>query len=289
MNTHTLKTIFFAVAGLLAAALPINTLFAQQTGASSVLIDGVRYVPVTRPAALVGAPATVATPVVVAPAGHESAANPSEPFQTYAPYFCVEASASYIKDPLKLGTDLEDTESDSLNNLVGAGMAFGWRINKLVKFQLETGIYKSSVTTAPAFNEEEDWAASGGTTKLTVTPLLASCSFYIPLERSGRCEIRITPTAGLYKMKIKGSNPDVYYGEDLIFEADSASVSGNPVAFGASVGFTYHFSKKFYADAGFRYLYRGKVTNTDEDTGEKFTILKSAGTSAFSIAVGYKF
>lgn len=169
------------------------------------------------------------------------------------------------------------------------GIAFGWRINKLIKFQLETGIYNSSVILAPMFNEEENWASSGGTTKLDVTPLLAFCSFYIPLDRAGRCELRVSPTLGLYKMKLKHSHPDVYFGEELEFEAESASLSGNPLAFGTSVGFTYHFSKKFYADAGLRYLFRGKVTSTDEDTGEKFTVLKSVGTTAFSLAVGYKF
>lgn len=176
----------------------------------------------------------------------------------------VEVGTAYVKDSIK---DEDGSYPGGLNNFYGASVAFGWRIAKAHKVQLETGIYVSSAD----FNDGDDDKIDA-----TVIPLLVSYSYCIPLAQDGRSELRITPVAGLYNMKFKYSEPGY-----------SESASDAPFAFGLGAGYTYHFSKRFYLDAGYRFLSRGAVKDSDDEGS--YTVAKSAVTHWFTVAAGFKF
>jgi len=182
--------------------------------------------------------------------------------------FYVEGSVSYMGDEMKTTGSLHNV--DGLTQFVGAGASIGWRIGTVVKIQLETGIYSAS-------GSMEDYYGYGDTVKtdltLTATPVLLSASFCVPLSGSGRAELRLTPTFGLYKMKLKRSNPNGSY-----------SFTGSPVAAGFGIGYTYHISRMFYADLGLRVLFRGGMHDDNINAS-----LGSGPAGGITLAVGYKF
>ena len=185
-----------------------------------------------------------------AQAGAESLVLPKASGQN----FYAEAGIGYIKDSIKNEDGYKFPSG--LNNFYGISAAFGWRFAKEQKAQLEIGYYASSAKD------------SGDTIKGTAIPVLASYSYCFELGQARNDEIRVTPTAGIYSLKLKETGD---------------SVSGTPFAFGVGAGYTHHFSKLLYLDAGYRLLNRGAV----KDSG--YTVAKSTIMHCLNVSVGFKF
>ncbi|MDR1012200.1 MAG: porin family protein [Opitutaceae bacterium] len=199
-----------------------------------------------------------------------------------APNFYLEAGAGFMR--ADAGGDLEG----DLKNFAGGSMAFGYRINKAHKIQFEIGAYMASDTESYSY-------AGGGSSisinlelELTAVPVLVSYSYCIPLDQAGRCELRLTPTAGIYTMnaKLSGNLSAAGYGQ-AIAESDSESDSDTSFAIGLGVGFTYHFSQKFYLDAGYRFLRTGKTEYDLIDGAD--TSIKSTNNHCLNVSFGWKF
>ena len=193
--------------------------------------------------------------------------------------FYLEASAAYINDGVK--ADDVDIPS-SLKNLFGSSLAFGWRIDEHQKIQLESGYYTSSAT---ANSNYDNWEY--GTHKFTVDvmPVLFSYSYCLPLGDSGRYELRLTPIVGFYSMKVKVTHEYITNG---VYNTDPDQTgSSTPFVYGVGVGFTWHFSRMFYADAGYRLIRRGGLTvgNGPYNAGAS---VKSAFTNWLTVSIGWK-
>jgi len=167
--------------------------------------------------------------------------------------FFVEGSASYFF-----------ASTGDHDNLAGVGISIGWRAGSVVKLQLENGIYFSSKTRGYYYYSGYGYG-NWYTVKedLTVIPVLFSPSFCISLGSSGRAELRFTPSLGFSYIKVKNG----YYND-----------SQTPFTYGFGIGFTYHFSRQFYADAGLRWL--GWTSSGSVDT---------AGNAGLTLAGGWKF
>ena len=134
------------------------------------------------------------------------------------------------------GTLLPAGTNDKEDSWPGFSAAFGWRISSMHKIQVETGGYfKSS-------------SASNWSTSSTVIPMLFSYSFCFQLGRSGRLELRATPTIG-FKVNTTSTTTHTSKGDT------SSSKSEVDFACGIGPGITWRVFSRLYVDAGYRYLY----------------------------------
>jgi len=194
--------------------------------------------------------------------------------------FYLEGTLGVINDGLKI--DNGDTPS-GLKNLFGSSLAFGWRIDQRQKIQLETGFYTSSAT-----SQYNQYSFDYGTNKYTLNtiPVLFSYSYCFPLGHDGRWEIRVTPVAGFYSMKLKYTDDETYNG--TTHYTTTETFSSTPLAFGVGAGVTWHFSRIFYADAGVRFLYRGSMSLNDQTGYYDSSTVKSGITSWLTASFGWK-
>jgi len=171
--------------------------------------------------------------------------------------FFVEAGAAYFF-----------ASSGDANRLAGIDASIGWRASSVIKLQFETGAYFSSKT-----SNYYDWYYGYTNTykvDLTVIPMLFSASFCIPLGGSGRSELRLTPSLGFCQVKLKESY-DSYYGGNSY--SDRYNGSSAPFAGGFGVGYTFHFNRQFYADAGLRWLAWTSSGNVGWSSNEGITLV----------------
>ncbi|MDR2676128.1 MAG: porin family protein [Opitutaceae bacterium] len=202
--------------------------------------------------------------------------------KTSAPNFYLEAGAGFMR--ADAGDDLEG----DLKNFAGGSLSFGYRINKAHKVQVEIGTYVASDSESDAYVGGGVSASGSLTLDLTAVPVLVSYSYCIPLDPAGRCEIRLTPVAGLYSMKAELSGSLSYVGGGSAGSyAGSTSDTDTALAFGAGVGFTYHFSQKFYLDAGYRFLHTGKTEYDLFDDVD--SSIKATNNHCLSVSFGWKF
>jgi len=165
--------------------------------------------------------------------------------------FFVEAGASYFF-----------ATSGDHDDLAGVGASIGWRAGSVVKLQLESGVYFSSKTSNYGYyNNPYDYGYRSEKVDITVIPVLFSPSFCISLSRSGRAELRFTPSLGFCDVSQSGR-----------------SGSSTAFAYGFGMGYTYHINRQFYADAGLRWL--GWTSSGHVDT---------TGYGGLTLAGGWKF
>ncbi|AWI07902.1 outer membrane beta-barrel protein [Ereboglobus luteus] len=188
--------------------------------------------------------------------------------KTSGPNFYLEGGLAYMN--AKIGLDQDNSD------LWGAHVAFGWRIDKHSKIQVEM---------QALFSSDDYYASYGGysgkiTQEVVAVPTLFSYSYCLPLDKNGQWELHFTPTVGFYtaNMKLKGS---IYgYGSASDDDTDTSFV------FGGGVGFTYHINKNLYLDLSYRYMRAGSTdyqlfgTSFDQDAF-------NANGATFSI--GWKF
>jgi opacity protein-like surface antigen len=191
------------------------------------------------------------------------------------PNFYLEASAGFTHAGLKVANaepGAEGVPSD-LKKLYGGSIAFGWRINKQHKIQIESGYYTSSYSDS---GSDESYKAT-----LAAVPVLASYSYCIQLDPAGRYELRLSPVLGFYSTNLDMKEDGGGYHADV-------SASDTAPAIGAGVGFTWHFTPKFYLDAGYRLLYVGK-TEYSYSYSDYDVKLKAMTTHSLSVSFGWKF
>ncbi|MDR1010671.1 MAG: porin family protein [Opitutaceae bacterium] len=204
-----------------------------------------------------------------------------------SPNFYLEVGAGFMRADLKEANVEPGDEGipSDLKKFYGGTIAFGWRIAKQHKVQIESGLYGSSYSDSESGT---GWSASYKTT-IAAIPVLATYSYCIQLDPAERCELRLSPALGFYSMGVNikqdenwnnGSGNSGYYNRD-------ETASDIAPAIGAGVGFTWHFTSKFYLDAGYRLLYVGKTeySYSDNDT-LKF---KAMTTHSLSVSLGWKF
>jgi len=205
--------------------------------------------------------------------------------KTTSPNFYLEAGPSYMR-----------TSDSDIKNFIGGGVAFGWRIAKKHKIQFEAGVYASNSTSDSKRVSKPTYYyyTLSSEARLTAIPLLVSYSYCIMLDTAGRSELRLTPTAGLLWINGKFNvNWNAQFGGYYAVYEVSNKASDNTYAIGASVGYTYHFSSKFYLDASFRYLRAGK-TDYDYFSDKNVGVYASAtldamNTYGITASFGWKF
>ncbi|WP_068768464.1 porin family protein [Termitidicoccus mucosus] len=188
--------------------------------------------------------------------------------KTSAPNLYLEGGLVYTRyDAGDAGTE----------NFYGVNAAFGWRINKNNKIQVELGVLASSG------DEYSEYVPDVGQARISfdyaTVPLLASYSYCIPLDANGRWDLRITPTVGLYTMKMES---EAKAGGVKISSDDTDSA----IAYGVGIGTSYHINNRFYLDFGYRFMRVGSLTC--KLWGESLE-LDDANTHSITASFGWKF
>lgn len=208
--------------------------------------------------------------------------------KTSSPNFYLEAGPSYMN--MKMTAKDGDTSVNGPKTFLGGTLAFGWRIAKEHKVQLEVGAYSSDSATlySDSYANAGDGYNQSVKLKATAIPLLASYSYCIAFA-PGNQELRISPAIGLMMMsaKLTDDYSETYQGTTYT-DNESKSASSTAFAVGVGAGYTYHFSPKFYLDGGLRYLRVAKTSYKfypDEDAAK----VNAMNSFTISAAFGFKF
>jgi opacity protein-like surface antigen len=169
--------------------------------------------------------------------------------------------------PSYMNTKIGDQYYDKTGiGMFGISTALGWRINKSNKIQLEIGVHGSSKKNDATY---------------TAVPVLVSYNYCIPLGKSNRCELRLSPAAGFNVMGAKYDHYIIrrwYNGHEYIDGNDAAVAP----AYGAGIGLTCHPSPRFLLDFGYRFTGIGSVDL-------KYTEIKAQTAHAITARIGWKF
>jgi opacity protein-like surface antigen len=159
-------------------------------------------------------------------------------------------------------------------DLYGALVGFGWRIDHWNKIQIEVGVLAGSESHTYYYSGGYYSSVSSLNLDYVVVPELFTYSVCIPLARSRRCELRISPSIG-----------GAYVFTDYEYSSSSywrtATDSDIALAAGIGVGLTIHVSKLVFLDIGYRYLRVGK---TEYNWGR----LDALNTHSLAFLVGWK-
>jgi opacity protein-like surface antigen len=157
-----------------------------------------------------------------------------------------------------LGAD--DTKNKNSVDLYGGTIAFGWRIDKHNKIQIEAGVLGGSQ------NESRYYSID------YITSMeLFTYSFCIPLDRKGVCELRLSPSLGAAYIFTDYNDPHWWMTDSDI-----------TLAAGAGIGLTIHTGRRFQLDLGYRYMRVGKTTYNWGDMG-------ALNTNSLTFSAGWKF
>lgn len=240
MKKHTTKTTALLTSGLFFA---IANAFAQVSPPTPAQAAGSGY--------LAGNNTTLAVP------------------KASGPNFFLEGGLAYMN--AKTGLDQDNRD------YWGPSIAFGWRIDKNNKIQVET---------LALFSSESFYGSYGGyTAKITqdivAVPVLFSYAYCIPLGSSNQWELSLYPTVGYYTamMKLKGSLSGIS-GSASDDDTDSS------FAFGGRVGLTYHINKHVYLDVSYRYLRAG---SSDYELFGEYFKQDAFNANSATISLGWKF
>jgi len=159
-----------------------------------------------------------------------------------------------------IGPTWLNAKSDYGNtNLYGATGAFGWRINKNNKIEIDIGVLGGT--------ESEPYFSIDYVTSME----LFTYSYCIPLDTKGSWEIRLSPSAGLAYIYTK-------FDSAYMWATDAAIT----FAAGGGAGVTFHTSNRFQLDLGYRYM---RVGRTSYNWGE----LGALDTNSVTFSAGWKF
>ncbi|MDR0902438.1 MAG: porin family protein [Opitutaceae bacterium] len=160
-------------------------------------------------------------------------------------------------------------------DLYGAIISFGWRMNKYNKLQIEIGGLAGSDSESYGYNY------SNYSLDYIVVPELLTYSFCIPLSRSGRCELRLSPSIGsaFVFTDFKGTYSPPYSSSYYWIHGRDSDLT---FAAGVGAGVTIHITPKFMLDVGYRYLRIGK---TEYNWGD----IDALDTHSVTFLVGWKF
>jgi len=148
-------------------------------------------------------------------------------------------------------------------DLYGLTIAFGWRVGIHSKFQIDSSLL---------FGPQNEF---GYSIDYVVNLDAFTYSFVIPLDKEGRCEFRLSPSIGL--AYIHTNYESNYYPYSI-----RASDGQFALAAGGGFGFTFHPSKRFMIDTGFRYM---RIDATTYNWGH----ISARDTGAWTLSAGWKF
>jgi len=185
------------------------------------------------------------------------------------------------------------TGNDLFKNFTGGSLILGARFARHHKIQFELGAYQSNSNNTT--DTEDPYTVDVITSRLYAVPVLLSYSYCIPLDAANRFEIRISPVAGLFAgvARLTDNYYEVVNGQQVSQgDSEDSFALGTSFAWGAGVGVTYHFTRHFYIDAGYRFLRAGKTTydfgENDDGTSDVST-LDALKTHWFSLSLGVQF
>lgn len=169
---------------------------------------------------------------------------------------------------------------------IGGTLAFGkrWQQGRYAhKGTIEAGYFYHSENGREKMTVEGDgelFEYHAMKFRASITPLLATYNFCVIIDEPASSlagEWRIGPTAGAIWVK------DRYEMRSRDYIAELKDVT---YALGVGTGFTLHFTKNFYMDAGYRYLRAGNINGTvNGEFMEKGSLQMHLG----SLTFGYKF
>jgi len=202
----------------------------------------------------------------------------------------------------------------NLDTFLGATVSIGYKLSLEDRIQLEIGIYSSNnYTGALSYNTnipiDVDPATGNPITtpatlagaknaKATMAPILLSYTYSIRLDSAERWEFRLSPVAGIIAMfdtwntNATGPYTDVNGAPQTQTEHYSGSDTKEAVALGGGLGITYYFAQRWYADAGYRYLWTAKVGNRLPSNGAPWNGVNAwNGLNAhiYTLTLGWKF
>ena len=154
-------------------------------------------------------------------------------------------------------------------DLYGLTLAFGFRLSINTKIQIDSSLLGGS-------HDEYIGYYYHGHVDYVVGLDAFSPSFIIPFDEKGIFEIRLSPSIGLAYIytNYRGYLATGYY--------TTATDGKFAVAAGSSFGLTFHTSKRFMLDLGFRYM---RIDETQFNWG----IIPATNTYAYTFSAGWKF
>jgi len=168
-------------------------------------------------------------------------------------------------------TYVNSHNENGLVDLRGLTIAFGWRTSIHNKFQIDSTLL---------FGSHDQSGYNNSAHVDYVTSLDAfTYSFIIPFDKKGVVEMRLSPSIGLAYIhtNYKGSYRSGSYTYNTT--ASDGKFAG---AVGGGVGLTFHTSKRFMLDLGFRYMSIGTTTYN-------WGTIPRLDTFAYTLSAGWKF
>jgi len=192
-------------------------------------------------------------------------------------YFYLEAGPAYART----------TVAGSSANLYGAAISIGWCFDQTNKIHLDFDYLQRSTSESVFYGYYDYDPNTGAPSYITgigtrkvknkITPLLLSYSACIPLNGSASLELRITPSVGYFRMTEDVSEARIYDTNGDEKDAyPGYSDTHHAIAYGLGLGISYHINKKFYIDAGYRFL-RAKVNEADAAAINMHTLTATFG------------
>ena len=203
-----------------------------------------------------------------------------------------------------------------IGTFLGASLALGYKLSLVDRLQIEIGYYRSNnYTGALTYTRNFDYELPDGTlvtvsnvpytgtkqAQATAIPILLSYSYNLALDPAERWEFRFTAATGAIRMSdtwsITNAKTPVFYtplGDPMqLTENFTGRASGKyALALGGGVGLTWHITDRWYADAGFRYLWLNTVTNNLPATGAPWNGTKAwngMNLHHYTLTLGWRF
>jgi hypothetical protein len=162
----------------------------------------------------------------------------------------------------------------------GVTLSLGWRFNKYNKLQIDSSLLSGSRVQYSSYydNWGRPFYSKEHVNFITGMDAL-TYSFVIPFDRKGVVELRLSPSIGFAYVhaNFKGQ----YYVGNAHFINNSTEGRFASMA-GGGIGLTFHTSKRFMLDLGYRYM---RIQSLDYNWGT----IPHPDTSSWTFLVGWKF
>jgi len=178
------------------------------------------------------------------------------------------------------------------HNFCGPALAFGWRFkNKKGMKKLQFDVSLLTVARKNTYIFEDSSTLTSDATFRAV-PVLLTYSYCIPLTANRRWEMRFSPTAGIYTLRIHETRS--YWSDSNAWNSSMTSQLGLDGAIGAGIGVTGQINKFFYLDFGYRFLWVSPINFAESyvDVGPLagyFGSIDGQFTHTLTLSLGWKF
>ena len=158
--------------------------------------------------------------------------------------------------------------------------SFGWRFNKYNKLQIEGSLLFGSHTQFSSYYYGPgNYYSSNAQARYTAGQDALTYSFVIPFDKKGVVELRLSPSIGYAYVHANFEGTSYYPSYTSRYNASEGRFA---FMAGGGIGLTFHTSKRFMLDLGYRYMRMGAL---DYSWGE----VPSSDNGFWTLLLGWKF